>query len=235
MNNNTEISPAMSIISERSDAVSIIVPLSNSKAGNFVMKTKRCIKCKEVKLLNGFYLSKSGYYNSYCKKCDYKRYRIYNKSKTGMMVEIYTRQLERSKQKGRTNPKYTRIELCQWVFSQPLFHELYDKWVESGYDKWERPSIDRINDYKGYYFGNIQLMTWRENVEKVWKDIANGINNKINKTVLQFDNDGILVKEYYSMSQAARETNINRGNIGSCCRNKRLSSGGYIWKYKNTN
>ena len=38
--------------------------------------------------------------------------------------------------------------------------------------------VDRLNDYKGYSFDNIQLMTWQENKDKGHRDCLNGINNK---------------------------------------------------------
>jgi hypothetical protein len=46
------------------------------------------------------------------------------------------------------------------------FYELYNNWIDSGYKKSDKPSVDRIDDYKGYSFDNIQLMTWKENNKK---------------------------------------------------------------------
>jgi len=55
------------------------------------------------------------------------------------------------------------------VYKQPNFEELYNNWVKHGYDKWYKPSVDRLNDDKGYSFSNIQLVTWKENSDKQHK------------------------------------------------------------------
>lgn len=58
------------------------------------------------------------------------------------------------------------------------------------------------------------------------------INNpvKTSKKVGAFKN-GILIKEYSSLTDAVKETNGNIGCISSCCHKKRKTSGGYIWKF----
>jgi hypothetical protein len=52
------------------------------------------------------------------------------------------------------------------------------------------------------------------------------------KTILQFDLDGNFIAEYESMSIASELTNISVACISRCCNNKRKTSGGYVWKYK---
>lgn len=63
--------------------------------------------------------------------------------------------------------------------------------------------------------------------------------NKIGKTfskkkraVVQYDLSGVQIKEYESLSQAERETNIKTQHICSCCKNQQKTASGYIWKYK---
>jgi hypothetical protein len=50
--------------------------------------------------------------------------------------------------------------------------------------------------------------------------------------ILQFTKDMVFVKEFDSAKSASIELNIIRENIIQCCKNKRKSAGGYIWKYK---
>ena len=54
------------------------------------------------------------------------------------------------------------------------------------------------------------------------------------KPVLQYDLYGDFIKEWISMSEAARVLNINISNIYACCNNYRgaKSANGYIWKFK---
>lgn len=40
------------------------------------------------------------------------------------------------------------------------------------------------------------------------------------------------IAEYYSTSQASKQTGISHRNIATCCRGERISAGGYKWKYK---
>lgn len=53
-----------------------------------------------------------------------------------------------------------------------------------------------------------------------------------NKIILQYDKQGKFIKEYESITQAAKETNTNLGNIQQVCIGKRKTANNYIWKYK---
>ena len=50
--------------------------------------------------------------------------------------------------------------------------------------------------------------------------------------VLQFDLSGGFIKEWPSQSEAGRELGINSALICLCCKEKRKTAYGYIWKYK---
>lgn len=55
--------------------------------------------------------------------------------------------------------------------------------------------------------------------------------NTKGKTVLQYDLDGNLVKEWISAIEIKRQTGWSQGNISSCCVGKRNIAYGYKWKY----
>lgn len=66
------------------------------------------------------------------------------------------------------------------------------------------------------------------------------VAEKLYKGVCQYDLNGNFIKYYSSLTQAALETNINKGNIGACCRGgyhkngkwyRKNKTGGFIWKY----
>lgn len=42
----------------------------------------------------------------------------------------------------------------------------------------------------------------------------------------------VLINTYESGIDAANKTNINNVSISYCCRGKRKTDGGYIWRYK---
>ena len=56
--------------------------------------------------------------------------------------------------------------------------------------------------------------------------------NTPSKPVLQYSMNGELIAEYLSINEAERQTGCNHGHIWDCCKGKRKSCGGYIWKYK---
>lgn len=57
-------------------------------------------------------------------------------------------------------------------------------------------------------------------------------DSKPKKPVLQFSKNGEFIAEYPSAHEAERQTGCYNGSICQCCKGKRKSCGGYIWKYK---
>ncbi len=155
----------------------------------------------------------------------------YYKTKRGVVAKLYNHQKENSIARGYSPPAYTLDELYDWCMSKHVFHDLYDLWVISGFDSWQKPSIDRDDDYKSYEFGNISIMTWRENNDKCHADRKSGKNNKMSKAVQQLTKDGVPIKDHYSMSQAERETGVDVRHIQRVCKGKRKTAGGYRWRY----
>lgn len=50
--------------------------------------------------------------------------------------------------------------------------------------------------------------------------------------VCQYDKQGYFIYEYYGAREACRQTGIFSTSITRCCKGKKKSAGGYIWKYK---
>lgn len=50
-------------------------------------------------------------------------------------------------------------------------------------------------------------------------------------SVMQIDESGVVVSVYDGISEAERETGINRPNICKCLKGKIKTAGGYKWKY----
>ncbi len=56
----------------------------------------------------------------------------------------------------------------------------------------------------------------------------------IAKPIVQYSLDGVYIKEFSSISDAARYMNLSTSavsHISECCKGKRKQSHGYIWKY----
>jgi len=161
-----------------------------------------------------------------------KQQRDRTRTKNGVINTIYGGQRGSSKKRGYAYPNYTQQELREWAFNQNVFHELYDKWVESGYKKDLKPSFDRDDDYGPYTLDSITIMTWRENSDKAHLDRLNGVNNKHNNAIKQYTLDNIYVREFHSMNEAARETGSNLNSIIRVCKGEYKQTDGFIYKYK---
>lgn len=199
---------------------------------------KICNKCKINKNLSEYHKRKSSKdgVTNFCKECKSYQKSEYRKTKQGVIASIYDHEKGSSITRGHNQPTYTLSELSLWLTNDWIFDLLYTNWVNCGYLKDMKPSIDRIDDDKGYSFKNIQIMTWGENKTKANIDIRSGKlthGNKPQKAVLQFTKDGKFIKEFVSSNEAYRQTNIHVSSISECCLGKRNSAGGFKWGFKN--
>lgn len=60
-----------------------------------------------------------------------------------------------------------------------------------------------------------------------------GLPHAKSKTIIQYDLDGNLIKEWVNANKAALELNISYKAINNCANNKTKTSQGFIWKFKN--
>ncbi len=73
----------------------------------------------------------------------------------------------------------------------------------------------------------------RNGIELV-EEIRNKIKISKSIPISQFSKNGDWIRDWSSAKDASMELNISHGNINSCCKRKRKTAGGYIWKYKNS-
>lgn len=66
--------------------------------------------------------------------------------------------------------------------------------------------------------------------KRLSKDCIEKLRKTNVKAVMQFSKKGEFIAEYFSTQEAKRETGIS--HIDTCCRGKRKTAGGYIWRYK---
>ena len=71
-----------------------------------------------------------------------------------------------------------------------------------------------------------------EEAKKKLSESMIGKHNRPQKPILQFSKDGKFISEYPSTWEAERQTGCSHSNICNCCKGKRKSTGGFIWKYK---
>lgn len=165
---------------------------------------------------------------------DKDRVSLYRKTRSWIISKIYSHQKDNSIKRGHIQPEYTKEQLSDWMFSRPNFEELYNNRIKSWYKKDLKPSVDRLNNYKWYSLDNIQLITFNENRLNVDNDRKNGKFITIqNKTVIRININTLEEKEYYSLSEASRDTNIISQNISKVCKWKRNHAWWFKWKFKN--
>lgn len=85
------------------------------------------------------------------------------------------------------------------------------------------------------YFMNLEWVTKSENSKHAGR--AGLISVNLRKKVDQYSMDGQFIKTHESISNAARELNLFKTNISSCCLNKPQHStcGGFVWRFNGDN
>ena len=177
---------------------------------------KTCNVCNKNLPLEAFAIQKAGKdgRRASCKECVKN---TYLRTKEGLIIKMHANQRSKSKKRNHPQPSYTKEQLIDWCLNQPIFHTMYENWVNSNYVTNLIPTCDRLDDYKPYSLDNIQLRTYQENVNKYHRDSQNGINTKTAKAVSCFDLAGNWVADYHSLSAAARAFNTSESNIRNIC------------------
>ena len=82
---------------------------------------------------------------------------------------------------------------------------------------------------------NLEWITQKENInygthnQRISNKMTNG---KLSKPVLQYDLNGVFIKEWPSANEIQRQLGYNQSNISCCCRGEYRQANGYIWKYE---
>lgn len=156
----------------------------------------------------------------------------YYRTVKGLLYTIYNSQVQSTKRREIVSPDYTKEEFFNWAILQSNFEIVYNNWTNSNYDKNLKPSVDRLDDYKGYKLNNLQILTWGQHRSKSYSNIRNRINKKTCKPVVKIDiKTNKAIKIYDSIKEASDDNNISSINISRVCRNIRKTAGGYKWNY----
>ena len=194
------------------------------------MELYTCTKCKKEKSSSEFYKRKDRTIKSVsssCKECIKERTSATAKTLNGVISGIYSHQKQSKEFKI---PTYTKTEFESWCLNNKTFTRLYDLWVAAGYIKDKKPTIDRLDNSKGYSFDNIRVVTWFENRNREYKDMQLGTSNKC-KGVMKYTVNNVFIEKYGSIKIAAKSNNMTAEYISECCRGKRKIYKGFIWRF----
>ena len=142
------------------------------------MSYKVCSKCGISKpWTKKYYYSSgksSGVLRSECKDCCYKSKKVqrkatfldYDRSLSGHLRKLYRKMKYRvRKQRSYRSREFSidRDDFFNRFINDPNYVELHRQWKESNYERQSTPSIDRIDNEKGYVDSNIRIITFKEN------------------------------------------------------------------------
>lgn len=166
---------------------------------------QNCIFCGKKKKIQDFYKNprmRSGYVKK-CKECTlkilkksrkdnpekYRRYdrvrqrinegRMFGHRYTGMAMRENGSSIHRSSAYGKG--KCTRKEFIEWCRKKEnylVFLKLFEAWKAGGFKRKDTPSIDRIDNKKGYQIENLQWLTQSENTKKDWDRQKSGLRKR---------------------------------------------------------
>lgn len=145
---------------------------------------RKCCKCGIWRHKNEYNISRRpGKLRTHCKTCatatsraNYEKRRehydrvhlaYYYRKKASPTIEdirlfLWQGVRKRNLERHGTAVSFTRVEFDAWLDQNGL-EEKFAAFVVSGIDRWKKPSVDRLDNSKGYEFSNMRLVTWLEN------------------------------------------------------------------------
>lgn len=126
-----------------------------------------------------------------------------------------------------TNPNHDRYSSygAKGIKFDLTLQEVKELYIRDNAFEMKQPSIDRINTYGDYTFDNCRFIEFEVNNKRRKRQTGR-------RSILQFDKKERFIKEYVGVSQASRETLINKSNISQALSGKQKTAGGFIWRYK---
>ena len=93
---------------------------------------------------------------------------------------------------------------------------------------------EEMNEMKERWKNNENRKYWKgKNIPTEIKNKMSESNKKIRgKKILQYTLDMVFIKEWDCIRDIERELKIANQNISKCCKGKRKTAGGFIWRYK---
>jgi group I intron endonuclease len=157
------------------------------------------------------------------------------------MAEYYTNpeNIERLKDNTINQMKKVKESGIDWG-NKVKMSEKYKKAIEDGCvggkghvggdGHLEKETKDKISESLKVYYSKTSKEN-KNNIENHRKAMAKSVGVCVDK----YTKEGLFIKSYLSISEAARENGIVKNSIQQCIDNPNRSSAGFIWRRKFTN
>lgn len=173
---------------------------------------RECTRCKNEKLPEDFY---SNSYSLKCKQCIRECVKLnselvgnkYDFSEKGVIRVLYKTMKRHQKIRGFSDIPFTKDEFKYWLYNNTSYKDLWDTWKDNGNPTQLKPSVDRLNDYKGYSFDNMRMVVYKENREHQVNDRLKGMSKsgEVCHRIIKLTKGGVEVKRYVSYQEVRRE------------------------------
>ena len=121
----------------------------------------------------------------------------------------------------------SRKDFDEWcINSIDDFLKIWARWVKSDFKKSLAPSIDRIDNNKGYIKGNLQWLSKSDNIKKFHSEIST------RKGAIMAIKDGRLIETFRSQKEACDALNLSQPKVSLVLNGKRKTTGGYQLVYE---
>ena len=179
------------------------------------MKTKRCIKCLQEKPVSEFYYKRTD-----CKLCNNIKTRNFLKQQH----ILYPWKRHFMDIKHRCN--YTKFIGYKYYGGRGIKcliteKEIAELWLRYEAFKMKCPSVDRKDNDGNYTVDNCKFIELVKNIRK-----AHSV------PIIQYSKDNVYIREWESLADVTRQLGISTANICNVLKNKRISAGGFKWKYR---
>lgn len=99
--------------------------------------------------------------------------RKYKRGRKGFLKNLYHRMVSRTRGTATRTPHLylglpilSEDEFLSWIDSNTIFNDFFSAWEINKYDRRLTPSVDRIDNSKGYTLDNMQWLTASGNFSK---------------------------------------------------------------------